>query len=151
MIKKPLGTHIVTQIAYLVHDIEKTSGDFANFLGLPKPEIKLTDSIEKSQAVYRGNPTKARAKLAFFDVGENLRLELIEPDMSPSWWRECLDKNGEGFHHIAFVIKGMEEKISILEKMGMHLMQRGEYRGGRYAYIDTFDKLKTYIELLETD
>ena len=33
----------------------------------------------------------------------------------------------------------------------MKLLQRGEYTGGRYAYIDCVDQLKTIVELLEND
>ena len=31
------------------------------------------------------------------------------------------------------------------------LMQRGEYTGGRYAYVDAVSQLKTIVELLEND
>jgi 4-hydroxyphenylpyruvate dioxygenase-like putative hemolysin len=79
-------------------------------------------------------------------------IELIEPDKNPhSTWRHDLDANGEGFHHIAFFIKGMKEKIEICGKAGFRLLQTGEYTGGRYAYIDANEKLKLVLELLEND
>ena len=81
----------------------------------------------------------------------SLQLELIEPDNNKSTWRESLDKNGEGPHHIAFVVEGMKDKIAALERNQMPLLQRGEYAGGRYAYIDTLGDLKVIIELLEND
>lgn len=145
-----LGNNVITQIGLLVHDIEKTSAAYATFFGVEKPNWFWTDTADVAQTEYRGGPTEARAKLAFFDMG-SLQLELIEPDHNPSTWRESLDKNGEGFHHIAFVIKGMKEKISLLEQGGMPLLQKGEYTGGRYAYLDSFKDLKVLIELLEND
>jgi len=151
MEKSILGTNVCVQVAIVVHDIEKTSQDFADFLGVEKPNWILTGTHEETQAEYRGNPCKARAKLAFFPLGGNLSLELIEPDMEPSTWREGLDKNGEGIHHIAFNIKGMGEEIMKLEQNGMKLVQKGEYTGGRYAYIDAENTLKTMLELLEND
>jgi len=151
MDKKILGTNAVVQIAFVVHDIEKTSQDFADFLGVEKPEWILTGTREEAETEYRGKPTEARSKLAFFSIGENIQLELIEPDNEPSTWREDLDKNGEGFHHIAFIVKGMKEKITLLEKNGMELIQKGEYTGGRYAYVDATSTLKTVLELLEND
>ena len=84
-------------------------------------------------------------------MGDTLDIELIEPDDQPSVWRDVLNEKGEGVHHIAFVIKGMQEKILKLESNGMKLMQKGEYTGGRYAYIDCVDQLKTIVELLEND
>ena len=146
-----LGTNIVTQVGILVNDIEKSSQDYANFLGVEKPNWILTDGYDKAQSEYMGKPSNARAKLAFFQVGQNLSIELIEPDNEPSTWRDDLNKNGEGVHHIALVIKGMAEKIEICERNGMPLLQKGEYTGGRYAYIDAKSSLKTLIELLEND
>jgi len=64
---------------------------------------------------------------------------------------DAKNKYGEGVHHIAFVINGMKEKIEICQRNGMPLLQKGEYTGGRYAYIDAKDSLKTIIELLEND
>ncbi len=151
MKKGILGTHVVTQVGLLVHDIEKTAQVYADFLGVPKPPIRVTDALEKSQAKYRGAPTKARAKLAFFNVGEGLDIELIEPDHEPSTWREDLDRKGECVHHIAFKIKGMKEKVADLGRENMPLVQSGEYTGGRYAYIDANKDLKVLIELLEND
>ena len=151
MDKNILGTSSVVQIALVVHDIEKTSQDFADFLGVEKPGWSWTGTREVAQTEYRGNPSEARSKLAFFNIGEGIQLELIEPDMTPSTWRDDLDKNGEGFHHIAFFVKGMKEKITLLGKNGMELIQKGEYPGGRYAYVDARDSLKTVLELLEND
>lgn len=145
-----LGTRTITQIGILVHDIEKTSQAYAEFFGVEKPQWFWTDTLDKAQTEYRGEPSEARAKLAFFDMG-SLQLELIEPDAHPSTWREALDQNGEGPHHIAFVIEGMGEKIARLEQRGMPLVQKGEYTGGRYAYMDTLKDLKVIVELLEND
>ena len=151
MEKGILGTKIVTQIGFVVNDIEKTSQAFADFLGVEKPQWSLTDTIDKTHGEFNSQPCPARAKLAFFHVGETLDIELIEPDETPSVWRNVLNEKGEGVHHIAFVVNGMKEKILALEGNGMKLLQRGEYTGGRYAYIDCVDQLKTIVELLEND
>ncbi|MCI3922268.1 VOC family protein [Paenibacillus sp. TRM 82003] len=145
-----LGTNVVAQIGILVNDIEATSQKFSDFFGVPKPNVMVTDELERAQTEFEGTPTEARAKLAFFQMG-NLQLELIEPDRHPSTWRAYLDAHGEGVHHIAFVIEGMKEKIALFEQQGMPLQQKGEYTGGRYAYMDTTGPLKMIIELLEND
>jgi len=149
--KKILGTDVVTQIAIVVHDIEKTAQVYADFLGVAKPEIIVTEPLEESRTRYRGSPTPTRARLAFLTVGPSLQIELIQPDGAPSTWREELDRKGEGVHHIAFQIRGMKEKIADLGREGMPLIQTGEYTGGRYAYIDSNRDLKVLLELLEND
>jgi hypothetical protein len=151
MKKGILGSTVITQVGILVHDIEKTAQVYADFLGVAKPNIIVTDTVDKSQAKYKGAPSNARAKLAFFKVGQGLELELIQPDNEPSTWREDLNRRGEGVHHIAFQIKGMKEKLADLQKENMPLVQSGEYTGGRYAYVDTNRDLKVLLELLEND
>ena len=147
-----LGTDLLCQVGILVNDIEKSKKDWAQFLGVEPPEAQLTGDIKEAETKYMGQPSEARCKLAFFHVGPNVDIELIEPDKNPaSTWRHDLDKNGEGFHHIAFVVKGMKEKIEICGKQGFKLLQTGEYTGGRYAYIDANEKLKLVLELLEND
>ncbi|MEK3752076.1 VOC family protein [Paenibacillus sp. FSL E2-8871] len=145
-----LGNHLVTQIGILVNDVEKVSTAYSEFFGLKKPEIIVTDTEDIAQTRHNGVATQARAKLAFFDMG-SLQLELIEPDHEPSTWRDYLNEHGEGPHHIAFVVEGMKEKIMLLEGKGFPLQQKGEYTGGRYAYMDTFKELKVIVELLEND
>ncbi|MFS1511692.1 VOC family protein [Chengkuizengella sp. SCS-71B] len=150
MSKNMLKTNVVTQIGIIVKDIEKTSKVFADFFGVDQPEALWTDGDNKAQTEYKGSSTKARARLAFFDMG-SLQLELIQPDENPSTWREFLDDKGEGVHHIAFEVKGLTEKIKVMESQNMPLVQKGEFDGGRYAYMDTSRDLKVILELLEID
>lgn len=145
-----LNTNVVTQIGILVRDIETTAKAYAGFFNMAVPSIEQTGSFDESQQHYKGDPVESRAKLAFFNMG-NIQIELIEPDSGPSTWREHLDTHGEGVHHIAFEINGMKHVISNLEERDMPLVQKGEYEGGRYAYIDSFKELKVMIELLEND
>jgi methylmalonyl-CoA/ethylmalonyl-CoA epimerase len=145
-----LGTNAVVQIGIVVKDVERAAGDFAAFFGIPVPGWTWTDALEKAKTSCRGKPSPARAKLAFMNFG-GLDVELIEPDDHPSTWREFLDEKGEGVHHVAFVVEGMKGRVAELEEKGFPLVQKGEYTGGRYAYIDTVRTLKTVVELLEND
>ncbi|HHX65119.1 MAG TPA: VOC family protein, partial [Chloroflexi bacterium] len=106
------------------------------------------DPAEQSHISYRGESTPARAKLAFFDLGQ-VRLELIEPVDGPSTWREFLDAHGQGIHHIAFTVRGMDDVLARLESIGGETVQRGDYVGGRYAYVDAVAGLGAVLELLE--
>jgi methylmalonyl-CoA/ethylmalonyl-CoA epimerase len=144
------GEPNVVQIGLIVRDIEATARAYAALLGVDVPAWSLTGPLEEAHTRYRGEPTAARAKLAFFRLG-NLQIELIEPVGGPSTWREFLDTHGEGVHHIAFTVEGMQEQVAGLEAHGMPLAQRGDYTGGRYAYIDSSEQLKVILELLEND
>jgi hypothetical protein len=77
----------------------------AAFLGVDPPEVQITGDVNEAQTRYMGQSSEACAKLAFFHIGPNVDIELIEPDKNPnSIWRYDLDTKGEGFHHITFFI-----------------------------------------------
>ena len=146
-----MNTNAVTQIGILCHDIDKTAQEYADLFGIDKPEIVMTGTQDIAKTMYLDEPTPARTKQAFFHVGQNLDIELLEPDHEPSTWRHDLDTYGEGIHHIAFVINGMRKVVEKFERNGMKEIQKGEWVGGRYSYIDSKDKLKLTLELLEID
>ncbi len=146
--KGVLENHKIVQVALIVRDIEKSSQDFAKAFGVSVPAWTLTGPLEETHAVYRGEPTGARAKLAFFDIGEGVQLELIEPDGQPSIWQEYLDQHGEGVHHIAFHVKDMARQVAAFEANDMPEVQRGDFTGGCYSYIDSTAQLKVLLELL---
>jgi methylmalonyl-CoA/ethylmalonyl-CoA epimerase len=145
-----VGSGVVTQIGIVTRDIEKASRDYARIFGMEIPSWFWTDGYDEAGTEYRGEPTGARCKLAFFHFGQ-VDIELIEPDEGKSTWREFLDEKGEGIHHIAFVTAGMSARIDALAAEGIPLVQKGEYTGGRYAYLDATRSLKTVLELLEND
>ncbi|WAM31365.1 VOC family protein [Caldicellulosiruptor naganoensis] len=149
MANEILGTDVVVQIGIIVKDIEKTAKEFAEFFGVDVPQIIETEEYNKTHTEYKGQPTKARAKLAFFKNFKNIEVELIQPDENPSTWREFLDKHGEGIHHIGVFVKNIDQKIENLKKVGIDVVQKGDYTGGRYAYMNSTEKLKFILELLE--
>jgi hypothetical protein len=137
-------------VGIVVQDIEAAVRAWAATFALPIPEIELTDGVEVAHTEYRGQPSTARAKLAFFHMGQ-VDLELIEPIGEPSTWKDHLAARGAGLHHIAFRIQGMQERLAYLGAKDMSLVQRGDYEGGRYAYVDATSTLGLILELLEDD
>ncbi len=150
MDKPSLQPERICQIALVVRDIERSAKTWATLLGMEVPEITETDPADRAHTVYRGTATDARAKLAFLELGP-ITIELIEPIGGPSVWREALDNDGEGVHHVAFGVEGMEDALTRLGEAGMPTAQRGDFEGGRYAYVDAHHKLGLMLELLESD
>ena len=83
MSDRALGTATITQVGIIVRDIEARARAWADILGLPMPEIQVTDTVDVAQTEYRGSRSPARAKLAFFHMGQ-VDVELIEPVDGPS-------------------------------------------------------------------
>jgi methylmalonyl-CoA/ethylmalonyl-CoA epimerase len=145
-----LGTSRLVQVGIVVADVEATARAWSQILGLPMPEIRMTDEFDFAQTEYEGAPTFARARMAFLSVGQ-VDIELLEPVGEPSTWNDHLQLHGPGLHHVAFEIAGMGDKREYLSSQGLGLVQRGEFEGGRYAYFDSQARLGAILELLERD
>jgi len=148
MAQHSMSSSRMVQVGLIVKNAEESAKRYAAIFGLPVPPVSLTDAADKSHIQYRGKPTQAQAKLAFFNMG-SLQLELIEPVGGPSTWREFLEKKGEGVHHIAFIVPDTEAEAKILSEHGIGLVQKGDYTGGRYAYFESEPQLAVALELLQ--
>ncbi|MDA8627635.1 VOC family protein [Pseudomonadales bacterium] len=153
---KSLLPHNVLKIAFVVDDIDKYLAMFAELFGIETPASNVTGSHEETQSSYRGEPTEGRIRVGYIPL-ENIVLELIEPVEGPSVWQDCLEQNGNGIHHLAFIVDGMEHLIGSLGDVGLPLLQNGIFPamgaapGGRYAFLEGLDKLGFDVELLEYD
>lgn len=145
-----LENNVVVQIGIVVRDVERTAERYAEVFGIPKPEIVLIAADSFANTRYRGQPSNAHGKAAFFDMG-SVQLELIEPVGAPSTWEEFLRIHGEGIHHIAFRVEQFDEAKAFLEAHGMPVVQSGGWEGGQYAYIDSVSPLGAMLELLKFD
>ncbi|MEZ0327613.1 MAG: VOC family protein [Fimbriimonas sp.] len=144
----PLTSTKIAQVAIVVNDIQAGIKRYSALFGVEEPKIIETEPGSAVNQAYRGVPSNARAKLAFFDMG-GVQLELIEPIGDDSAWAEGLRDGGESLHHIAFWTENMRQDKETLEAEGVEMIQRGDMGEGQYAYFDGRPTHGTMIELLE--
>ena len=148
-----LGTSTLSQVGFIVRDIEKSKQVFAEFLGVEAPPTVDGGTYEIARTTFMGQPAPmANCWMAFFNIAPGLQLELIQPNGQPSAWQMYLDEYGEGMHHLAFPVSDTEQKVISAEAFGMPCIQRGKYGdgSGEYAYFDARKQLKCFIETLES-
>ncbi|MCL2276683.1 MAG: VOC family protein [Treponema sp.] len=148
-----LKTNTVIQVGIIVKDIEKTKKKWAEFFGVADPVTIDAGDYETTQTKYKGKPApKAKCKMAFFEAGQGMQLELIQPNGEKSTWQDFLDKSGEGIHHIAFKVNNTKKILETCGEKGIKCVQQGKYgdASGEYAYLDTFKDLKCIVETLES-
>jgi Glyoxalase/Bleomycin resistance protein/Dioxygenase superfamily len=147
------GIGKVVQIAIVCKDVNACAQCWSQLLGKPAPPPRTTVPGEQANVTYRGKPSKGQGKLTFFDVGQGVALELIQPVGPDTFWKEHLDRWGEGVHHIAFKVKDLEKTIDSFTQQGMPLIQRGRFdkNNGDYCYMDSKSKLGVTVELLHWD
>ncbi len=146
----PLESKRLAQVSFVVPDVESVATTLAGLFGLAVPEIQVTDSYDDTGVQFKGEPTDARAKLAFLEL-DNVTIELIEPIGSPNSYREALDDRGPGLHHLGFHTTDMERDVGRLEAGGASPVQSGRFRGGRYTHLEGYGDFPARIELLQFD
>ncbi|HRZ41212.1 MAG TPA: methylmalonyl-CoA epimerase [Bacteroidales bacterium] len=69
-----------------------------------------------------------RVKTAFFKVGQT-KIELLESTDPEGPVGKFIEKKGEGIHHLAFAVEGIEESLSVVQEKGIGLIDSTPRRG----------------------
>ncbi len=94
-------------IGIAVKNLEKSNRIFEKLLG--KAPYK-TETVE-----HEG------VRTSFFDVG-GLKIELLEAIRAHSPIANFIEKRGEGLHHLAFAVDGIEDRMKELSADGFNLL-----------------------------
>ena len=132
----------VTHIGLIVPDAELVARNYEKVFGL-KPVTVWDTGVHTY--TYRGKAVEGRLKGAFVPMGP-ISIELLQPVAGPSLWRDALDRGG-GVQHIAFQVgDGGDRDEGAFVAAGMPVIQRGDYTGGCYRYVDTDKFLGVGVE-----
>jgi methylmalonyl-CoA/ethylmalonyl-CoA epimerase len=149
-VQHPLQNATLTQVGIVVRNADEAARRFSALTGLPAGDAVITDPLDRSHTAYKGQPTPARAKLIFFNLGQ-VTIEFIEPIDGPSTWRDALERRGNALHHIAFNVENSAETAKAMESQGCRMEQTGDYTGGNYIYLDVAEGIGAVVELLQND
>ena len=146
------GLTRLAQVAIVCRDIEESARRWAAILGVETPPFIITPPGLGTGLTYRGAPSNAQARLAFFHLA-NISIELIEPVGSDSAWQEGLDRNGESVHHIAFEVQDLPRSLAHFAAHGIEVVSQGRFAAddGTFIYLDSAPALGATVELLHHD
>ena len=96
-----LGDKVLVQICIIVDDADKYAKRYSELLGIPIPEVHVTDGHSETEAEYYGEATEAKARIYHWHFG-NVGFELLQPLGPKSVWQDWLDEHGPSVHHVAF-------------------------------------------------
>lgn len=69
-----------------------------------------------------------KVKTAFFKVGQT-KIELLEPTSDESPIAKFMEKHGEGIHHVAYAVEGVEDALAEAESKGIRLIDKAPRKG----------------------
>ena len=145
-----LGTKKVVHISFVTKDIETMMKAWGELLGLEEcPRIWNIPGPETAPTFTNGQLELYKDCWISVIELDNLVLEAVQPGEEPSPWKTFLEKHGEGFMHMAFLVPDEEEAVRSIQKAAgtegfYHI---GYYPGQSYAFYDTFDVLKTELNI----
>jgi methylmalonyl-CoA/ethylmalonyl-CoA epimerase len=89
-----------------------------------------------------------KVRVGFFRVGD-VRLELLEPTDPTSTVAAFLEKRGEGLHHVAFAVEGIEARIAELKRSGVRMIDDAPRAGAHHMRIAFLHPKSTFGVLTE--
>ena len=78
--------------------------------------------------------TDQKVKTAFFMVGQT-KIELLESTDPEGPIGKFIEKKGEGVHHLAFAVEGIEEALAEAEAKGISLIDKQPRKGAEGLHI----------------
>ncbi|HMF16073.1 MAG TPA: methylmalonyl-CoA epimerase [Gemmataceae bacterium] len=87
-------------------------------------------------------------RVGFFRIGD-VRLELLEPTDPASSVATFLEKRGEGLHHLAFAVEGIQARIAELKQEGLRMIDEVPRPGAHHMQIAFLHPKSTFGVLTE--
>ncbi len=145
-----IGTKSVVHIAFVVKDIDAVIAKWSALLGLEEqPKIWNIPGPDVAPTLTNGEvEIYENCRISVIKL-DNLVLEVVQPGEESSPWKTYLEKHGEGFQHMAFLVPDEEEaRKTIKDVCGTDREYHiGYYPGQAYMFFDTFDALKTELNI----
>jgi len=89
-----------------------------------------------------------KVKTAFFMIGQT-KIELLESTDPEGPVGKFIEKRGEGIHHIAFAVDGIEERLREAEAAGIRLIDSAPRKGAEGLSIAFLHPKSTFGVLTE--
>ena len=89
-----------------------------------------------------------KVKTAFFKIGQT-KLELLESTSPEGSIAKFIEKRGQGIHHIAFAVDGIENVLKEAKEKGIHLIDQQPRKGAEGLDIAFLHPKSTFGVLTE--
>ncbi|MBV9123246.1 MAG: methylmalonyl-CoA epimerase [Planctomycetes bacterium] len=123
-----------------------------NHIGIAVRSIDAQRSFYENTlgAVFEGVEVVSdqKVRVGFFRVGD-VRFELLEPTESSSTVAQFLEKRGEGLHHVALTVEGIEDRITELKQAGLRMIDNVPRPGAHHMRIAFLHPKSTFGVLTE--
>ncbi len=92
--------------------------------------------------------TDQKVRTAFFKLGQT-KVELLESTDPEGPIGKFIEKKGEGVHHMAFAVKGIENALAAMDEKGVRLIDKAPRKGAEGLDIAFLHPKSTHGVLME--
>lgn len=124
----------ISHIGIAVRDLEQQKHLYRDLLGL---ELINEEEVPDQQV-----------RVAMFRIGESI-IELVCPTGPESPVARFLDRRGEGIHHVAYEVSGLEAELGRLDAQGVKLIDKSPRDGAHGKQIAFLHPTATFGVLTE--
>ena len=128
----------IDHIGVAVNNLDEAISLYRDVLGLKLEGVHVVE--------------EQKVRVAFFSTGGETRIELLEPTDSESPATKFIERRGEGVHHIALKVQGIETVLEELKGKGLKLVDekpRIGVGGAKIAFIHPKSTRNVLYELCE--
>ncbi len=102
------------------------------------------ETLEQGKAFYEAlglspmhveEVAREKVRVGMFDLGNDSRIELLEPTSGDSAIRKYLEKRGPGIHHICLRVKGIRDILKTLKNGGVQLINEEPHMGAHNCLV----------------
>jgi catechol 2,3-dioxygenase-like lactoylglutathione lyase family enzyme len=133
------------QQAFVVADLAAARDAFTAVAGC---ETWATLAATSAPFRYRGRAVECAVGISFGRSG-SVQIELLHPESGEGIHVEFLERHGPGAHHFGYLVDSLDAEMEVAAAAGFDEAFAGEFGSLRFAYLDTYDTLGVYLELVE--
>lgn len=90
--------------------------------------IRLYEDVYGLKCYAMEEVADQKVKTAFFMVGQT-KIELLQSTDPEGPIGKFIEKKGEGVHHIAFAVNGLQDQLTAMEAKGIQLIDKAPRKG----------------------
>ncbi len=110
--------------------------------------IKFYEEVLGLECYNIEEVTDQKVRTAFFMVGQT-KVELLESTDPEGPIGKFIEKKGEGVHHMAFAVKGIEDALAKMDEKGIRLIDKNPRKGAEGLDIAFLHPKSTHGVLME--
>jgi len=129
-----MGISYIEHIGIAVSNLSEAISFYENIFGLKCYKIEEV--------------TEQKVRTAFFRLGQT-KIELLEATDPESPVGKFIEKRGQGVHHIAFAVDGINDRLKDLDRRGIRLIDTVPRKGAENLNIAFIHPKSTFGVLTE--